>query len=153
MPQGGRFGAVVGGAPSWSVCAHRSTVVAVSIKVELSELRQRAAEYSLAYLVTAGGGEASDAGRPHLLAVTPTFGAETITVGGVGRHTSANVRASGQATLLWAPAVPSDYSLIVDGIATVDEVGVVTIVPTKAILHRPAVDTAGQRTGNDCRDL
>jgi hypothetical protein len=27
---------------------------------------------------------------------------------------------------------------------------VIVVTPTKAILHRPAIDAAGKRTGSDC---
>ena len=79
------------------------------------------------------------------------------------------MQACGRATLLWSPASAADHSLIVDGDATVhhsDDVGgtgeqarenaevvMISIVPTKAILHRPAVDSGGQRVGNDCVDI
>lgn len=113
----------------------------------LSDVERTAADFAVAYLLTAGAG-----GRVHLLAVTPRFGEQAITVGGVGRHTAANVEESGRATLLWSPADAADYSLIVDGDATVGA-GIVTLAPTKAILHRPAVDPAGQRVGNDCVEV
>lgn len=144
----------------------------MSVKVELSDVERTAAGLAVAYLLTAG-----DGGRVHLVAVTPQFGDRTITVGGVGRHTVANVQGCGRATLLWTPANPTDYSLIVDGDATLQdadadlgadagvdrggeerasertEPAVISIVPTKAILHRPAVDPAGRRVGNDCVDV
>jgi hypothetical protein len=45
---------------------------------------------------------------------------------------------------LWPPATFDDYSLIVDGEASVDG-SVVTIDPTRAVRHRPAPGG-----GNDC---
>lgn len=114
--------------------------------MELSDVERTAAGFPIAYLLTADGG------RVHLLAVTPRFGEQRITVGGVGRHTAANVQGSGRVTLLWSPAAAGEYSLIVDGDATVDG-AMVTVTPTKAILHRPAIDAAGARVGNDCVDV
>ena len=63
-----------------------STVTVMSMKVELGELAERIREYSFAYLVTVG-----DEGRAHLLAVLPELGGESLTIGGVGKHSLANV--------------------------------------------------------------
>ena len=118
----------------------------MSKKVELGELAERIREYSFAYLVTVG-----DEGRAHLLAVLPEWGAGTLTIGGVGKHSLTNVTAHPTATLVWPPAKPDGYSLIVDGTAAVgDGDAAIVVTPTKAILHRPAVDADGQRTGSDC---
>jgi hypothetical protein len=118
----------------------------MTMKVELGELAERLGEYSFAYLVTVG-----DEGRAHLLAVLPELGGDTLTIGGVGNHSLTNVATNPTATLVWPPATPDGYSLIVDGAATADaDDGVILVTPTKAILHRPAVDPAGKRTGSDC---
>ena len=122
------------------------TVVGVTMKVELGELADRLGEYSYAYLVTVG-----DEGRAHLLAVLPELDGDALTIGGVGKHSLANVETHPSATLVWPPATPDGFSLIVDGAAaggTGD--GEIVVTPTKAILHRPAVDTDGKRTGSDC---
>ena len=116
------------------------------MKVELGELAERIREYSFAYLVTVG-----DEGRAHLLAVLPEMGGESLTIGGVGKHSLANVTTHATATLVWPPTKPDGYSLIVDGTAAEgDTDGEIVVTPTKAILHRPAVDADGQRTGSDC---
>ena len=118
----------------------------MTMKVELGELAERLGEYSFAYLVTVG-----DNGRAHLLAVLPELGGDALTIGGVGKHSLANIATHPTATLVWPPASPEGFSLIVDGAATtgVDD-GAIVVTPTKAILHRPAVDTDGKRTGSDC---
>ena len=119
------------------------------MKVELGELAERIREYSFAYLVTVG-----DEGRVHLLAVLPDVRGESLTIGGVGKHSLANVTALPTATLVWPPTSPGGYSLIVDGTAAVgDSDGEIVVTPTKAILHRPVVDADGQRTGSDCAPL
>ena len=47
-------------------------------------------------------------------------------------------------SLLWPPTAAAEYSLIVDGDATVDG-STVRIAPTRAVRHRPAPGG-----GNDC---
>lgn len=119
----------------------------MTMKVELAELAERVGEYSLAYLVTVGEDR-----RAHLLAVLPELADGTFVVGGVGRHSLANVASNPASTLVWPPVAAGGFSLIVDGTATAAD-GEITIAPTKAILHRPAVDAAGQRTGSDCQTV
>ncbi len=118
----------------------------MTMKVELGELAERLGEYSFAYLVTVG-----DDGRAHLLAVLPELAGDALTIGGVGKHSLANVATHPTITLVWPPASPDGFSLIVDGTAkTGADDSVIVVSPTKAILHRPAVDIAGKRTGSDC---
>ena len=116
------------------------------MKVELGELADRLQEYTYAYLVTVG-----DEGRSHLLAVLPELSPDALTISGVGKHSLANVELHPTATLVWPPASPDGFSLIVDGTATTgDGDSEIVVTPTKAILHRPAVDADGKRTGSDC---
>lgn len=123
----------------------------MSVKVELGELAEKIEEYGFAYLVTV-----SAEGKAHVLAVTPDVTAVGVVVGGVGRHTVANVAGNAIATLVWPPVADGGYSLIVDGSAVADDSGetaVVTVAPTKAILHRPAPGEDGKRVGNDCQTI
>jgi hypothetical protein len=118
----------------------------MTMKVELSELAARLDGYTYAYLVTVG-----DDGHAHLLAVLPELDGDHLSIGGVGRHSLENVASNPIATLVWPPATPDGFSLIVDGTGAAGEgEGEIVVTPTKAILHRPAVDTAGKRTGSDC---
>jgi hypothetical protein len=111
----------------------------VSIKVELSEVRAVAAEQmGFAYLLTV-----TDKQTPHLVATTPVFGAGEITCD-AGKTSCANATARPAVSLLWPPADAADYSLIVDGNASVDG-STVRIAPTRAVRHRPAPGG-----GNDC---
>jgi hypothetical protein len=119
----------------------------MTVKVELAELGERMQEYGFAYLVTVG-----DSGRAHVVAVTPLLGTGGVTVGGLGRHTLANVAANDVVTLVWPPRADGGYSLIVDGTADAAE-SAVTVTPSRAILHRPAPGEDGQRVGNDCVEL
>ncbi|HWS47699.1 MAG TPA: pyridoxamine 5'-phosphate oxidase family protein [Acidimicrobiia bacterium] len=111
----------------------------MSIPVELHEVRAVAAEKAgFAYLLTVG-----DSDRVHVIAVVPAIGEHEI-VCEAGKSSRANAAARADVSLLWPPGAPGDYSLIVDGVATVDG-SVVRIVPARAVQHRPAVGG-----GNDC---
>jgi hypothetical protein len=111
----------------------------MSIKVELDEVRTVAAEQMpFAYLLTV-----SDDTSAHAVAITPRIGEGSITCE-AGKRTCANARSRPNVSLLWPPATPGDYSLIVDGTASVDG-ETVHITPERAVRHRPAPDG-----GSDC---
>lgn len=121
----------------------------MSVKVDLDELAAKIGEYGFAYLVSV-----STEGKSHVLAVTPDVVDGGVLLGGIGRHTLANVAGNPTATLVWPPTEAGGYSLLVDGIATSDpDAATVTVTPTKAILHRPAPGEDGKRVGNDCLDI
>jgi hypothetical protein len=119
----------------------------MSVKVELGELATKLADFDVAYLVTMSG-----EGRAHVLSVWAEPTDAGLVVGGVGRHTQANAVAHPDVTLVFPPLERGGYSLLVDGTATVDDT-TVTIVPSTAILHRPAVAPDGRRVGSDCVDV
>jgi hypothetical protein len=111
----------------------------VSIKVELAEVQAVASgQAPFAYFLTV----TDDAGA-HLVAIRPAFGDGVITLE-AGKTSCANAVARPKVSLLWPPATFDDYSLIVDGLASVDG-SVITIVPSRAVRHRPAPGG-----GNDC---
>ncbi len=111
----------------------------MSIKVELNELRGIAAEQApFAYLLTV-----SDDASAHAVAITPTIHDGSITCE-AGKRSCANTLAWPNVSLLWPPAGPGDYSLIVDGRASV-EGSTVLITPLRAVRHRPAPGG-----GSDC---
>jgi len=111
----------------------------MSIAVELAELRAVAdGQAPFAYLLTVGEGA-----RVHAIALVPAIGDGEI-VCEAGRSSCANAAARPDVSLLWPPGAPGDYSLIVDGVASVDG-SVVRIVPGRAVRHRPAVGG-----GSDC---
>jgi hypothetical protein len=90
----------------------------VSIKVELGEVQAVAAQQmGFAYLLTV-----SDDATPHLVAITPAFGDGEITCD-AGKTSCRNIGVRPNVSLLWPPLAREDYSLIVDGNATVDETG------------------------------
>jgi hypothetical protein len=111
----------------------------VSIKVDLSELISVAeGQAPFAYLLTVSSDETA-----HVVAVQIEFRSEGL-VCSAGGTSCRNAAARPNVSLLWPPATPTDYSLIVDGVASVDD-STVTILPARAVKHRPAVGG-----GNDC---
>lgn len=116
----------------------------MSVKVELGQLEATLRGYGFAYLVTVG-----EAARAHVLAVSPRLEGGGLVVEGLGRHSQANAGEHPDVTLVWPPAEPGGYSLLVDGSAVVDG-STITVRPTRAVLHRPAPDEAGRRVGSDC---
>jgi len=114
----------------------------MSIRVELGELREVAAgQAPFAYLLTV-----SDDASAHAVAITPRINERSITCE-AGNRSCANARARPNVSLLWPPSRPDDYSLIVDGRASVDG-STVQIAPERAVRHRPAPDG-----GSDCAPL
>ncbi len=109
----------------------------MSIQVELSELASALTAYEFAYLITT-----ADDGRAHVIAVTPTLVGSVLTVADLGRRTLANASARPEVTLVWPPQQSGGYSLIVDGPAEVAD-GVVSVMPSRAVLHRPAPIAGG----------
>lgn len=103
----------------------------MSISVAINELEAAMAKYRFAYFLTV-----TEDGRPHAVAVTPTLSDGELHVEGLGRHTVDNATARSSVSLVWPPALPDDYTLIVDGEAHGSE-GSVTLRPTRAVLHRP----------------
>lgn len=104
----------------------------MSIAVPLDELAVRLAAYPWGYLVTV-----RDDGRAQSLAV-PTHFADGALIATVGRGTSANATARPNVTMLFPGSTGTEFSLILDGDARVDG-DVVTVTPTWAVLHRPAL--------------
>ncbi len=118
--------------------------------VALQQLAETLTQYRFAYLLTVG-----DDARSHVVAVTTTMTDDTLLIAGPGRRTRANLAAHPSVTLVWAPADPRDYSLIVDGVGSLrgDELAV---APTRAVLHRPApsqTTTTGGGCESDCVEL
>src|SRR5487761_1183620 len=134
----------------------------MSVMVPLEELRSELEHRSnAAYLLTV-----RDDGRPHCVAVTLEWRGDELVMG-AGTTSAHNAAARRQVTLLSPPAAglaprgvgsaddpQPGYSLIVDGevpapFAPGAAGGEVTVRPTHAVLHRPAVSPAGGRL-HDC---
>ncbi len=108
----------------------------MSIPVELDALEAKTAEYGWAYLLTV-----TDDERTKIVAVHPVWDGTKLVVAS-GGGTARNAAARSQVTLAYPPAEPDGYTLIVDGLARVDDTddagSVVSIAPSGAVLHRPA---------------
>lgn len=106
----------------------------MSIAVPLEELADRLAAYPWGYLVTV-----RDDGRAQSLAVPTRYvhGALVVTI---GRGTAANATARPNVTMLFPGPTGEDFSLIVDGDATVHDEDL-RVAPTWAVLHRPALSS------------
>jgi hypothetical protein len=122
----------------------------MSIEVTLPQLAETLTRYRFAYLLTV-----EDDARVHVVAVTATLANDTLLVTDLGRRTRVNLAAHPSVTLVWPPANPSDYSLIVDGVGSMrdDELAV---APTRAVLHRPArpqTTPTGGGCESDCVEL
>ncbi|MDQ3738275.1 MAG: pyridoxamine 5'-phosphate oxidase family protein [Actinomycetota bacterium] len=119
----------------------------MSTSVDPDDLASTIERYGFAYLVTIGERGA------HVLAVAPVMSDSVLVVGGVGRHSRANATDRPDVTLVWPPVDPGDFSLIVDGSASV-EGSTITVTPTGGILHRPAPTADGTgRAGSDCAPI
>jgi hypothetical protein len=123
----------------------------MSIPVSIEALAEAMTAHPYAYLLTV-----SDDGRPHAVAVVPLLEGGALTMN-VGHRSSANASARPDGvSVIWPPAEAGGYSLIVDGHATAG-LEAVTVIPTKAVLHRPAAPAAGPAPegscGSDCVPL
>jgi len=121
----------------------------VSIPVPVERLRIAVEERGpSAYLLTV-----SDDGSPHAVHAPLRWDGDLL-VAEVGKRSAANATARPRVSLLFPVRRDGDYSLIVDGTATVttSESGPrMRITPTRAVLHRPAaaVDPTSS-CGADC---
>jgi hypothetical protein len=104
----------------------------MSIAVDIAELPEALLGYPWGYFTTVG-----DDGRAHLLAV-PTDWRDGALHLDVGRGSRANATVRPHVTLAFPGADGMGYSLIVDGVAEVRDEHV-TVTPTWAVLHRPAL--------------
>lgn len=125
----------------------------MSIPVPLDALANEAATRPLCYLLTV-----ADDGRPHAVAVRPQFdGYEIVAL--VGRRSTTHAKARPVASLLFPPTQVEGYSLIVDAaVASVmpnpcvgsPDTHQVRLRPTRAVLHRPAVEPRRTAADGDC---
>src|SRR5262249_1491839 len=107
---------------------------------------------SAAYVLTV-----SDRGMPHVVQAE-IIGIEGGLVAEVGAHSADNARARPGVCVLYPSRGPTDYSLIVDALATVEmtqDGPRLLLAPTRAVLHRraPAFDAASSPCGSDCLPL
>ena len=109
----------------------------MSIPVDLAQLGMAVTERGgSAYLLTV-----SDQGTPHAVHVSARLEGEQL-VADVGKRSAANAAARPAVSVLFPARGDGDYSLIVDGAASVAQNGEerrIRVTPAKAVLHRPAV--------------
>ena len=124
----------------------------MSVPVDLEQLAEALADFTFAYLITVG-----DDFRAHAVAVDPVLGDSVFEVSAVGRSTRRNAGAHADVTLVWPPAEPGGYSLIVDGRGScASDDAPLVVVPGRAVLHRKATpDSPPSRAGcsDDCQPL
>jgi hypothetical protein len=121
----------------------------MSIPVALERLRSAVEERGgHAYVLTV-----SDEGRPHAVHGPVRWEGNGL-VADVGRRSAANAAVRPSVSLLFSVRGDADYSLIVDGTATV-EGHQLRLTPTGAVLHRPAPapDPATAACASDCAPL
>lgn len=134
----------------------------MSIPVQIEDLATALSVVGAGYLVstdpTNGGGAVK------VVTVEPAYVDGVLRVAGPGRGTLRNVGANAAVTLVFPPAEPRGYTLLVDGEA-VTEGEDVRLTPRTAVWHRPpshadgpglpaaAAEVAGEQTscGADCR--
>ncbi|MFC5140418.1 pyridoxamine 5'-phosphate oxidase family protein [Actinomycetospora rhizophila] len=97
-----------------------------------------------AYLVTV-----TPDGRPHTAPTSAVVRDGVVVARGPGRRTRENVAAGGVVSVLWSPAHPAGYALIVDGAGEADG-DVLVVRPTRAVLHRPAAGAPHEDPGGGC---
>ena len=91
-------------------------------------------------------------GRPHAVYAATRWEDGRLTAH-VGATTAANARVRPQISLLFPVRDPSDYSLMVDGDATVEETPEgcqLRLTPARAVLHRPGTPATPTACGSDC---
>jgi len=125
----------------------------MSIPVPLERLRAAIDDRGgSAYVLTV-----SDDGRPHAVHAPIRWDGDVLAVE-VGRRSAANATARPVVSLLYPVRTDGDYSLIVDGTATVvshADGRRLLVTPTFAVLHRPAppADPAASACEADCVPL
>ena len=108
----------------------------MNIDLTLNRLREAIEERgSGVYLITVTGD-----GRPHAVYLDAAWENGRLAISGVGASTAANAAARPNVSLLFPVSAAADYTLFVDGPATVETRGedrCVVVTPTRAVFHRP----------------
>lgn len=118
----------------------------MSVKVDLDRLSDALADFTFGYLITVG-----DDFRAHTVAVEPVLAEGIFDVGQMGSGTRRNAGEHPDVTVVWPPADPGGYTLIVDGRAEVTDDGL-TVVPTRAVLHRSATSASAATSPDGLHD-
>ena len=125
----------------------------MSVRVALEDVDAvMRARGTTAYVVTVTG-----QATPHVVRAEVARRGRVLAVA-VGAHTAANARSRPQVTLVFPARDPSDYTLIVDAVATVASTSHgahLLVTPTRAVLHRPmsGSEPVVSSCGSDCIPL
>lgn len=114
----------------------------MSKPVDMQALANAVADFDSAYLITISEGDSI-----HTSVVHPAIEAETVCVPAPSSRVQANTAQRPKVSLVWPPREPNGYSLIVDGASRLEGDNL-TVVPTRAILHRPEI--MGEPDGDSC---
>ena len=122
----------------------------MSIPVAIADLAKALEDFGAGYLLTTAGGVVK------VVTVEPTVVDGVVLVAGPGKGTVANLADNAAVTLVFPPALPKGFTLLVDGRGALagDDV---RITPTGAVLHRPASHSDGPPApggcGHDCAPI
>jgi hypothetical protein len=124
--------------------------MAMNVDVALNRLQAAIGERAPgAYVLTVSGD-----GRPHAVYLDVAWEGGRLVAPGIGGTTAANAAARPNVSLLFPVNAAADYTLFVDGPATVETQGDerrLVVTPTRAVFHRPGAprDPASSCT-SDC---
>ena len=122
----------------------------MNVEVALNRLQAAIAERGPgAYVMTVTGD-----GRPHAVYLDIAWEGGRLVAAGIGGTTAANAAARPNVSLLFPLKADADYTLFVDGPATVESIGDerrLVVTPARAVFHRPGAprDPASSCT-SDC---
>jgi hypothetical protein len=122
----------------------------MNVEVALNRLQAAIGERGPgAYVLTVSGD-----GRPHAVYLDVGWEGGRLVASGIGGTTAANAAARPNVSLLFPVKADADYTLFVDGPATVESSGGerrLLVTPTRAVFHRPGAprDPASSCT-SDC---
>ena len=122
----------------------------MNVEVAMNRLQAAVEERGTgAYVLTVTGD-----GRPHAVYLDVTWEAGRLVASGIGGTTAANAAARPNVSLLFPVSAAADYTLFVDGPATVETRGDdrrLVVTPMRAVFHRPGAprDPASSCT-SDC---
>lgn len=120
----------------------------MSTPVDLADLGRALDDAGAGYLLSTTGAQVK------AVSVEPTLREGVVRLPGPGRGSLRNVAANPTVTLLFPPRQPRGYTLLIDGTATADGEDL-RVVPTHAVLHRPAEHAAVSTSacGHDCHPV
>jgi hypothetical protein len=117
----------------------------VSISVTVDRIRDELARFGpnpTVFLLSVTGRQ-----TPHAVSVAAEWDGDRLAMR-VGKGTASNAGERPSVTLLWPPTETGDFSLIVDGTASIDGDRII-VTPESAVLHRAATTASGAYR-NDC---